>query len=224
MNRRARMLYCAIASKEVNVALRAGGGFREPASMYVRCEERDCQFVDENRPPCPLQPGMFDDGSEQRLARQLQGHAGSRFCYACLTEALGVTHDQVRRASWRLKDEVGVSIRPARCVVCHRRGVTIGVGKAATVTVTEHPEPDAPEDTRSARVIAFLAGAGGAAFCAACVALSTELGLGDARRILHEIGQTPAFEDLEATCSACGRWQRVVRSRATELADEASLE
>ena len=202
--------------------MRAGGGFREPASMYVRCEERDCQFVDENRPPCPLHPAMFDDGSEERLARQLRAHVGSRFCYACLTAVLDVTHDQVRRASWRLKDDPGVSIRPARCAACHRRGVTIGVRGEATVTVTERTQPDEPTstDTHSARVIAFIAQAEGAAFCAACVALSTELGLAEARRIMHELGQVQAFEDLEATCSACGRWQQVVRSRAAELADE----
>ena len=226
---RPRPFFCAIASKDVNISLRAGGGLREPASMYVRCDDRDCQYVDDNRPPCPLTPTMFDDGSEQILAHYLQEHAGSQICYGCLTAVLGLTHAQVRRASWRIKDNPGVSIGPGRCFVCRRRGVILGVHQDCNVLVAS-PQPDelleitpsagAPSvvealtaDPRSARVIAFLAASRGDAFCAGCIALSTDLGLADCRRLIGELGEIPELERLEAACSACGRRQQTIRTR-----------
>ena len=29
---------------------------------FVLCSESDCMYVEANRPPCPLTPGLFADG------------------------------------------------------------------------------------------------------------------------------------------------------------------
>jgi hypothetical protein len=240
VNRRARLVFCTIASKEVGISLRVGGGFREPDSMYVRCAERDCQYVDLNQPPCPLNPSMFDDGTERRLGLHLQAHAGSRSCFSCLMAALGATHEQLRRASSRLRNKSGVSIRPARCAVCRRRGVTIGLEGCATLAVVDGVRTLPPSETTqhaplsvtaplpassldettaaddgTARVVAFIVEGRGDVFCPSCVALSVGLGLADTRRIVDAaIHDVPDLERLEATCSTCGRLQSVVRSRS----------
>ena len=223
-SRRTRPFHCAIASKEVTIALRAGGGFREPAIPYVRCDERDCQYVDENQPPCPLDPAMFDDGSAHRLARHLQEHAGSRFCYACLTAVLGMTHEQLRRASWHIKNESGMSIGPGRCCVCRRRGVSLVVRDGILRAPRRQPDESSAitqADALTARVIAFIAASRGEALCAACIALSTELTLADSQRILGQLGEIPEFLLEEAVCSLCGRQKQAVRMRSAEPLDPA---
>ena len=294
-----RVLFCAIASKRIKATLRPGGGLGEPTDMYVRCDERDCQYADQNRPPCPLSTALFDDGSERRLGAHLQAHAGSRICYACLTEALGMTHDQVRRASWRLKEQPGVSIRPARCRVCTRRGVTIGLIANGHIAIENTPSvtpapialpevadlldaylrrhrglgfcaqclvselsskasvvrdamwalesgptfwirqarcelcgvkravirfDEQPTDQHPGRVPQVLSASPGVPLCAACIALSADLALADVRRIVHELRQVPELEQLEAACSACGRWQTVVRARTGSIAEAGRLE
>ena len=295
MKNRSRPFECTIAGKMVNISLRHGGGLQEPDNVYVRCDERDCQHVDLNTPPCPLHVGMFADGSDRLVADYLQARAGTAICYACLTEALGVTHDQVRRASWRLKEEASVSIRPSRCAVCRHRRVTIGVTRGGVVT----PPPDGPPavivaprettddgsglaaylrsqpgfsfcahclarelktrpgtmrdamwalETQAAfhirttqcvscllskpviryeerssdveaprRIIEFLLQSAGIGFCHTCVAFSTDLALGDVRRIVQSLEPIQEFERQESECAACGRRQPTVRVRQGDL-------
>src|SRR5207248_3121859 len=131
MKRGLQPFECGIAGKTVGISFRHGGGVLEPQAPYVLCDERDCQYVDLNQPPCPLRVEMFADGSDERIGDYLRTHRGVHFCYACLAREIAVTHDQLRRASWRLKDVDGWSIRPSRCALCRRRRVTIGVAEAA---------------------------------------------------------------------------------------------
>src|SRR2546425_4331312 len=115
---------CSIAGKAVSIGLRHGGGCQEPATVYVRCDQRDCQYVDVNAAPCPLRVEMFADGTDHRLAEYLTAHAGERHCYGCLSEQLDIIHDQVRRASWRLKD---AGSRFVRCAAPH---VTVAASRS----------------------------------------------------------------------------------------------
>lgn len=67
---------CPVISERVTVGLRRAGGFNRPPGadrdgFFVLCSQRDCQYVDTNRPPCPLHVGMF----AEELARR-RGHAG----------------------------------------------------------------------------------------------------------------------------------------------------
>lgn len=286
---------------------------QEPASVYVRCEERDCQYVDLNQAPCPLRVDMFADGSDRRVADHLTTHAGERYCYACLTELLGVTHDQVRRASWRLKDAEGFSIRPSRCVGCQRRRVTIALGrsearngslhgtvaavpldlsapaalemedgdvvdtavgaleqhlrasvgyafcahclardlKVSTAAVRDamwrlegheafpirtaqcvscllskrviRYEDPAKESDPPGRVIKFLIDSPGLTYCSSCVAFATDVGLGEAKRLLTYLEAVEQFQRRGSPCAACGRWQSSFGFIGGEIADAARV-
>ncbi|HYE91000.1 MAG TPA: hypothetical protein VEA38_08280 [Terriglobales bacterium] len=228
MKNRAQSFECSIAGKTVRVSLRHGGGLQEPAGVYVRCDERDCQYVDLNATPCPLTPELFADGSDRRVTDHLTQRAGERFCYACLTELLDVTHDQVRRASWRLKEATGFAIKPARCVLCHRRRVTIGVtrdgaleiraavpvnGRPADGTSPAAPLP-APAPSLDAPLPRYLDRHPGFAFCAHC--LARELGGSPAamREAMWMLEPLPQYQVRTAQCVSCLLTKRVIRNQA----------
>jgi hypothetical protein len=65
---RARDFWCSVVSETVSIRLRRPGGFGRPQGYYVQCNQTDCQYVDENKAPCPLHVGMFAD--EIRAAEQ----------------------------------------------------------------------------------------------------------------------------------------------------------
>ena len=202
----------------MNITLRHGTGVHEPAKLYVRCEERDCQYVDLNQAPCPLRVEMFDDGSHLDVAGHLTGHTGTRFCYACLCVMLAITHDQVRRASWRLqKDVAGLYVKPSRCSVCRRRRVTIGImadGAALSVPAPRQrtePKVVLTGTVSRRRVVESLLISAGDWYCASCVAFRAEIGLGDAKAIVGNL-TLMEFERRTAACSICGRWQAVIRA------------
>ena len=225
--KRVRPFECPIAGKSVDISLRHGGGLGEPHAAYVRCEERDCQYVDLNEPPCPLQAAMFADGSESRVAEYMTAHAGIRVCYACLVEALGVSHEQIRRASWQMRDLHGYVIRPSRCEICRRRGVTIGTRPSARL-VERRPERAAadgsnivatsvarPSDRDSGTVIerlaSYLRAHPGYAFCVYC--LGTQIGRPsrELRDPIWELEATGSFSVRTAPCMRCLSSKHVIR-------------
>jgi hypothetical protein len=56
-----REFWCDVVSEKVQIRLRRPGGFGQPQGYFVQCNQTDCQYVDENKPPCPLHVGMFSD-------------------------------------------------------------------------------------------------------------------------------------------------------------------
>ncbi len=58
---RPREFWCDVVSERVVIRLRRGGGFGRPLGYFVQCNQTDCQYVEENKPPCPLHIGMFAD-------------------------------------------------------------------------------------------------------------------------------------------------------------------
>jgi hypothetical protein len=48
-------------SEAVQIRLKRPGGFGRPQGYFVQCNQADCQYVDENKPPCPLNAAMFAD-------------------------------------------------------------------------------------------------------------------------------------------------------------------
>ena len=226
MKNRSQPFDCSIAGKTVGISLRHGGGLQEPAHVYVRCEERDCQYVDLNEAPCPLRVEMFEDGSDVRVIDHLSGQRGLRHCFECLTEILGITHDQVRRASWRLKDVEGFSIRPSRCVRCQRRRVTIGLAGRAPARVPSSPplesEPAGAQRTVSSQFGAavralepHLRNRAGFAFCAHCLARELTLTVDAVRDAMRSLEPDEAFQIRGAQCVSCLLTKRVVRFQGT---------
>ena len=217
MKTRSRAFDCAIAGKSVGIALRHGGGLQEPGKVYVRCDERDCQYVDLNVAPCPLRAEMFSDGSDGRVADHLAMHAGEHICYACLTDTLGITHDQVRRATWRLKEEIGLIIRPSRCGSCRRRRVTIGLpAGVAPRQPTAPPMPvldgHAGSSISETETLAdHLRARQGFFFCAHCLARDVQLPVGRIREAMWALEPDPTFPVRTAQCVGCLTVKRVIR-------------
>ena len=213
MKNRSRPFHCEIAGKPVGIALRHGGGLQEPANVYVRCDERDCQYVDLNVPPCPLRIDMFADGSDHRTGEYLLSHPGRRVCYACLTDELGITHDQVRRASWRLKDAPGFSIRPSRCAVCHRRRVTIaldGTGLSPKLQAPLAPRLVPADAELTATLGQYLRERATYGFCAHCLARELHVATGEVREVMVELEREPVFQLATAQCVSCLLTKRVI--------------
>jgi hypothetical protein len=49
---------CGVISEQVVATLRRRV-FGEAPTLFVQCSERDCQYVDSNRAPCPLSVDLF---------------------------------------------------------------------------------------------------------------------------------------------------------------------
>lgn len=62
----AREFWCAVVSETVQIRLKRISRFDGGSSWFVQCDQNECQYVEENKPPCPLEPGMFAD--EMRAA------------------------------------------------------------------------------------------------------------------------------------------------------------
>jgi hypothetical protein len=62
----AREFWCPVVSESVMIQLKRPGGFGGSSGYFVQCNQVDCQYVEQNKPPCPLHPDMFMN--EIRLA------------------------------------------------------------------------------------------------------------------------------------------------------------
>ncbi len=62
----AREFWCAVVSETVRIRLKRLSRFDGASTWFVQCNQEDCQYVEENKPPCPLDPAMFAD--EMRAA------------------------------------------------------------------------------------------------------------------------------------------------------------
>jgi hypothetical protein len=60
---------CGVISETVTIGLQRRLSMGDAGKLFVRCSERDCQYVDANEPPCPLTLALFSAEIEQRTAR-----------------------------------------------------------------------------------------------------------------------------------------------------------
>jgi len=72
---RAREFWCEVVKEAVMIRLKRTGGFGREQGYFVQCDQADCQYVEENKPPCPLNVGLFaeeiraaDDARARRSA------------------------------------------------------------------------------------------------------------------------------------------------------------
>jgi hypothetical protein len=60
MSRKAgREFWCPVVSESVLIRLRRAGGIDPKRGQFVQCNQSECQYVDANELPCPLNLGMF---------------------------------------------------------------------------------------------------------------------------------------------------------------------
>jgi hypothetical protein len=69
-----RDFWCPVVSEAVVIRLKRPGRLGAAPGYFVQCNQADCQYVEENKPPCPLNPSMFDyeirAGEAERSARR----------------------------------------------------------------------------------------------------------------------------------------------------------
>ena len=51
---------CPVINETVQIALKRPGPFGRQG-LFIQCDQVDCQYVEENKPPCPLGPAMFSE-------------------------------------------------------------------------------------------------------------------------------------------------------------------
>ncbi len=68
---REREFWCKVVSEMVLIRLRRPYRFGHPPRYFVQCNQTECQYVDKNKPPCPLHVGMFTEGI--RAAEEVRG-------------------------------------------------------------------------------------------------------------------------------------------------------
>jgi hypothetical protein len=54
-----REFWCTVVSESVLIRLRRADGFGRDRGHFVQCNQTECQYVDENSLPCPLNLGMY---------------------------------------------------------------------------------------------------------------------------------------------------------------------
>jgi hypothetical protein len=71
MSGKKRPFDCEVVQETVSIRLRNRrvGGFRGTDEPFVQCDQRDCQYVEENAPPCPLTLALFADELDARRER-----------------------------------------------------------------------------------------------------------------------------------------------------------
>jgi hypothetical protein len=55
-----RDFWCPVVSESVGIRLLRPGRLGAAPGYFVQCNQSECQYVDENKAPCPLHVGMFD--------------------------------------------------------------------------------------------------------------------------------------------------------------------
>ena len=58
--RHTKSFECPVIHETVQVALKRPGPFGRQ-ELFIQCNQFDCQYVEENKPPCPLGPAMFSE-------------------------------------------------------------------------------------------------------------------------------------------------------------------
>ena len=54
-----REFWCTVVSEKVLIRLSRASGFDPERGYVVQCNQTECQYVDKNEPPCPLNLGLF---------------------------------------------------------------------------------------------------------------------------------------------------------------------
>ena len=74
-----REFWCPVVSETVIIRLRRPSGLSRQPGYFVQCNQVDCQYVEENKPPCPLNAAMFADEiaavEAARVVRREEGGA-----------------------------------------------------------------------------------------------------------------------------------------------------
>jgi hypothetical protein len=58
---------CSVVSETVSITLRRRNSMAGRGKLFVACSEKDCQYIDENELPCPLNLALFTSEINERM-------------------------------------------------------------------------------------------------------------------------------------------------------------
>jgi len=65
--RKAKNFFCSVVSENVKISLKTKTSLSQiKEELYVQCDQFECQYVDENIPPCPLSLDLFAEEIKER--------------------------------------------------------------------------------------------------------------------------------------------------------------
>ena len=70
-SRKTRDFYCEVVSETVKICLRnkPTAGLRSEHALFVLCNQTECQYVGDNKKPCPLTLSLFEEEIQAREER-----------------------------------------------------------------------------------------------------------------------------------------------------------
>lgn len=80
-NKKIRNFQCGVVHELVQIYLRDKRrvGLESQKSYFIQCNQGDCQYVEENKPPCPLNLIMFDEELKEREEKARQRKEGAQY-------------------------------------------------------------------------------------------------------------------------------------------------
>lgn len=73
-NKKVRSFNCEVVHELVHIYLteKRSLGLESQRSYFIQCDQEDCQYVEENKLPCPLNLAMFVEELNERRQKMKQ--------------------------------------------------------------------------------------------------------------------------------------------------------
>jgi hypothetical protein len=77
-HKRGKDYFCTVVSEDVVIALRnkPTSGLQSKTELFVKCNQSECQYVDNNQSPCPLRLDLFAEEIEKREEKRRDKRMG----------------------------------------------------------------------------------------------------------------------------------------------------
>jgi len=74
MPKKKQEYHCSVVNEDVKVHLcrKPTAGLRSRSEFFVQCDQSECQYVDSNELPCPLDLSLFKEEIEEREEKARQ--------------------------------------------------------------------------------------------------------------------------------------------------------
>ena len=81
MVRKSKDFDCSVVHETVKISLgtKRNGGLKSRDSLYVKCDQNECQYVEENNLPCPLTLSLFEEEIQIREEKSRQRREDAKY-------------------------------------------------------------------------------------------------------------------------------------------------
>jgi hypothetical protein len=72
---------CSVVNERVQIHLckKPSAGLRSKSEFFVQCDQSECQYVDTNELPCPLELSLFKEEIREREERAQQQRESAEY-------------------------------------------------------------------------------------------------------------------------------------------------